>query len=227
MIQIVCGEDVVSARNYITKLKKYYRKQSYLVQEIVPADIYEIQKAGEHSATLFEEKRVFFVRNLAVYLSKSRKFSPVVKTLASNEEVNVIDWEEGKSAYELSVKDKKIIKEFKPGSSIFNFLDSCIPNNRSNFFKILNDVLKTQEEMFLYVMLCKHIRSLILAKSNSFPGKVAPWQKAKLLNQSKKWDLENLIKFYEALGKVDRSLKTGQTSYSLKESLEILAMYFL
>lgn len=227
MIQIVCGEDVVSARSYVAKLKGHYKDKSYLVQDIQPNEIFDIQKLGEHSASLFEEQRVFFVRNLGPYLSKSRKFSPTVKELASNEEVYVIDWEEGKSAYEIGVKDKKLIKEFKPSSTIFSFLDSCVPKNRKQFITQLHNVLETQDEMFTYIMLCRHIRSLITARYNSFADRIAPWQKMKLSSLTKQWEEQKLIQFYEGLAKIDQSIKTSATPFSIKQSLEILALYYL
>lgn len=227
MIQIVCGEDTASARTYIVQLKNHYKKKSYLVQDISPSQIHEIQKEGEHSASLFEEQRIFFVRNLSSYLAKSRKFSPTIKALAAHSSLYVIDWEDGKSAYELSIKDKKLIKEFKPSASIFTFLDTCIPGKRAQFISLLHGILKTQEEMFVYTMLWRHMRSLITARADVFPDRIAPWQKMKLKSATKQWDEVRLMQFYEGLARIDQAIKTSASPYSIKQSLEILAVYYL
>jgi hypothetical protein len=211
----------------VAQLKNQYRQKSYLVQDIQPAQIHEVQKEGEHGMTLFDEKRVFFVRNLGPYLSKSRSFTPTVRALSESDAVEVVDWEEGKSAYELGVKDKKVLTEFKPAASIFAFLDNCVPGNKKQYTSLLHRVLETQEEMFVYVMLSKHIRSVLMAYYKTFPDRIAPWQKGKLASQAQKWKEERLIRFYDGLIKIDIDLKTSARPFSIKQSLEMLGLYYL
>lgn len=227
MIQIVCGEDSASARAHVSQLQKYYTEKSYLVHEIEPKEIFDIQKEGEYSAGLFQEKQVFIVRNLSQYLSRSRKWSSTVKELSLHKDIYVIDWEDGKSTYELGLKDKKIIKEFKLSSTVFTFLDSCIPGNTTQYISHLHTVLQTQEDMFLYLMLCRHIRSLILARYNSFAERIAPWQKMKLTALAKKWDEKSLLRFYRGLIKIDQTTKTGTSPYTIRQALEMLGAYYL
>lgn len=227
MIQIICGEDTVAARKQISDLKGKYKKQNYLVQDIVPTQLADIQKIGERSAGLFEEKRVFFVRNLQAYLAKSRKWSGTVKELAADDSIEIIDWEEGKSAYELGLKDKSVFKEFKPSASVFQLLDLCSPGNKKPFLKCLTTLAETQDMMFVFILLSRHARALLLAKQSAFPGRIAPWQKTKLISQSKLWKEEQLVNFYEGLAKIDQAMKTSGTPLNLRQSMEVLAAYLL
>jgi hypothetical protein len=53
------------------------------------------------------------------------------------------------------------------------------------------------------------------------------WQIKKLQLQANFWASDKLIAFYESLYNVELSVKTSQNPYSLKNSLDLLASYYL
>ena len=85
----------------------------------------------------------------------------------------------------------------------------------------------TDNEHFVFSMLVKLARNLILVKSGEIPPRMQTWQAGKLRRQAMLWKEDNLILFYEALYKIEAGTKTGTTPFSLKESLAILACHFL
>ncbi len=76
-------------------------------------------------------------------------------------------------------------------------------------------------------MLTKHLRELILIKTEKIDKKIAPWKLSKLRYQAEKWELDKLLSFYDGLYKIDLQQKTSSTPYNIKKSLEILACYYL
>jgi hypothetical protein len=59
------------------------------------------------------------------------------------------------------------------------------------------------------------------------PASLPPWQRGKLAAQSKHWNRNAVTDFYDKLLGIEVSLKTGKSIYSLKESIEIVACYYL
>lgn len=231
MLTVICGEDVIASRQYLQSLKENYKKKNYFIQTIAPNQIEEVYKNTEGVISLFGQPKAYIVQNLSTKYSKrsSPALAKIIEELATNKEIVIIDWEEEKSAYLLTTL-KKIateFKEFKPQKTIFQLLDACYPNNRKDFLKSLQVVNQTQEPTFIFAMLCKHIRNLILAKENVLDSKISPWQKTNLSKQAQLWNVDKLISFYEGLARIDISIKTSATPFDLKESLDILACYYL
>lgn len=229
MLITVCGEDSTASRNYIHTLKQDYRKKDYDIVNTPSREILDVMKTGSHSLSLFEQKRVFFTEGINTYIPRIRDKSTLkeIEQLSVNKEIEIINWEEGKSSRDLKTKLLGIIKEFKPDKTIFSLLDACYPSNLQAFVSTLNQVAGTQDEGFVYAMLCKHIRTLILAGSDALPASIPSWQRYKLVGQAKKWNLDKLVSFYEGLAKIDVSLKTSSNIYGIKKSLELLACYYL
>lgn len=149
-----------------------------------------------------------------------------IKKLIETKGIEVVDWEDQVSARELKITGAAV-KEFKPAQNIFKLLDACYPSNLKTFLKILHEIPAKTEEGFVYIMLVRHIRNLLLAKSGAVNAKLASWQLAKMRQQAKLWQDEPLISFYDGLYRIDVSTKTGKNPYSLGKSLDILASYFL
>ena len=117
-------------------------------------------------------------------------------------------------------------KECKPEKSIFQLLDACYPGNLKEFMNAMNVVNASQDASFIYAMLCKHVRNIILAKENAL-GNMSPWQKQGLYKLGKMWEMNKLIGFYEGLARIDIALKTGGSPYDVRKSLDILVCYYL
>jgi len=223
MITIVCGEDSVSSRNYFSLLKKEYRQKEYEIKTLSADQIISPKLLNEENLSLFTNKVVYFTENL--YLKKTK----TINDIFNNKKITLFDWENGLSGRDirLSKSIQVKIKEFKPSENIFKLLDSCFPDNRKNFLRILQLISDSTDNFFVFLMLIKHIRKLIIIKTGKKPSKLADWQIYKLKTQAASWKTENLINFYEALQRIDAMTKTSRNPYSLLKSLDILSVYFL
>jgi hypothetical protein len=227
MLTIICGEDTTASRKYYIQLLEEFSQKAYFIDKIQPNQIEEVTKSAGNDGMLFNDKKMYAVQNLTSFTArkKSKDFESVLKTLIDSKSVEVLDWEE-KSAREIKLKATQI-KEFKASKNIFQLQEACYPKNLQNYIKLLRSVSEDQEEGFIFTMLSRHIRTLLLAKSNQLPSTVPPWMRGKFQSQADKWSLEALTGLYESLAKLDTSIKTSSNLYGIKGSLELLACYYM
>ena len=199
VITIYCGEDTVAARSVFIQAVEKLRLQETEIISLPAPSVLEIQKGLADNFSLFSSQKVFCVENL----------------------------EKGKQARQLKLKDLAKVYESKPTVSIFSLLESCYPGNKLGFIESLRTVYSSQDEMFILVMLFRHIRQLVLTANEVVSAKLPPWQKFKVIGQAKKWDKQKLTDFYSGLIKIEISSKTSTNPYGIAKSLEILACHYL
>lgn len=231
MLTLICGEDSVASRQKLQELKEKYKAQGYSINEVSAGDVPDLLSNAEGVTNLFGQESIYIVEKLSSkYKGRTKTpFKEAVQEIAKSTSIHLIDWESGKSAYELSAL-KRISTAFyeaKPSQSIFQLLDNCYPGNLKSFLRSIDEVNKTQDIGFIYALICKHVRKLILAQADALDNKTPPWQRGKLKTQASQWDEKSLIKFYEGLARIDISMKTSSTSYDLRASLELLVCYYL
>lgn len=229
MLTIVCGEDSTTSRTYYLSLKNVYIKKNYFINEIKSNEIVEIPKWLGSAQMLFNQKRVFFSENIIKNTKGklSAKFTQILTKISKTSFIELIDWEEDTPSRYLKIKNIGVIKEFKPSETIFKLLDNFYPGNLKKFLRILNIISNSANENFIFIMLSRQVRNLILAKINKLSTSIPSWQKQKLLNQAKFWRLNDLLTFYEALSRLDISTKTSSNPLGLKKAIDILAYHFL
>ncbi|MFH0773146.1 MAG: hypothetical protein V1922_02445 [bacterium] len=233
VITIFCGEDTASARTAFTQAIKTYTSPQTDIISIQPSSILDIYKGIADNLNLFSTQKIFCIENLEKYsFKKSTKAKKdavyeAILSLSSDKTITILDFEDGKPARQLKLKDLAKIHESKPSTSIFKLLDDCYPGNKQLFIESLKKVCETQEEMFIFVMLFRHVRQLVLAAHDGSSAKLPPWQKYKILGQTKKWETQSLINFYSGLIKIEISSKTSSNPYGICKSLEILACHYL
>ena len=227
MLIIICGEDVASSRNYFNSLKKEYLAKQFEIRNVAYYEIGDIDRWLGESASLFSQKKVFFSERLNKFIKRdNKKLLEDLQKIDKMEDVELVDWEEV-SGWELKLKKIGQVKEFKPDQTIFKLLDSVYPGNRVLFISYLDKLSHNLDENFIFIMLVRYIRNLIIVKEGSVPPKMQTWQTYKLKSQTNHWKQENLVNFYQALFKIEVGLKTSSNPFSIKESLEILACHFL
>jgi len=240
MLTIVCGEDTVKARSYYISLKDIYQKKGYEVNKLNPSQIEEVQLWIGENQNLFSDKQVFFIENLESRIIKSRgrksskpkknsfkTIEEIVSELAQDANIELVDWEGGKQGREIKSHSIAQIKEFKLSASIFKLQDSCFPGNVTNFIQLLREVSSFQDEQFIFIMITRSARSLLLAYDNLFGKTVQSWQQYKLKKQALLWTKTKLLGWYEGLFRIDLSTKSGTNPYGVLKSLEILACHYL
>lgn len=227
MFTLFCGEDSVSSWSALVAKKKKLKEDHIEITEIAPRELEESLKDGG-TVSLFSSQIAYSTTGLVSYL-KRKKIKPAeyFGQLHTNKDTIVLNWENGKSLYEMGLKKAPYIEEHKPSADIFSLLDLCVPGKRKEFLSYLDKVIQLQEEIFVYTMLHRHVRSLLIAATN--PAKVsgAPFMVSRIKSQARKWDQERLLKFYEGLIRIDISRKTNGSPYSIGQSIEILACYYL
>ncbi len=226
MLTIICGEDTIASRAYLQEAIQKYKEKEYDVYRIAADQIGEIPQENAESLSLFGLKKAYIVENLNKLLKRG-KSEKLLKTLETLKDVQLIDWEDGISKRELKLQGYGTVKEFKLPRNIFYLIESCYPSNLKPFLELFRTMVDNQNEMFLYIMLVRQIRNLILVQPGFPPSSLQSWQVAKLKKQVSFWNKENLIDFYDKLIGLETGLKTGTNPYSLKESVEMLSCYFL
>lgn len=233
MLLIVCGEDNAASRAFFSSYIEEQKKKGAEIIFCNPSDLLELHKGTSQSLHLFSPLLIYVTEKLETAgFRKSTKVKKdalfeAITTLAQDKNLQIVDWEEGKPSRELKLKDLAQIKEFKPSKSIFSFLDQCIPKNKIAFISTLTQLSQSQDEQFIFIMLHRHLRTLILTQTNNLPSKIPSWQRYKLKGQADKWTKESLLNFYEGLIKIEISTKSGTNPYGIKKSLEILACHYL
>lgn len=231
MLTIIAGEDTIRSREKLQELKEQYKQKGYSIDLVAVADIPDLLKNADGVTNLFGQESVYMTEN-ASSKYKGRAKSPykdAIQQIAKSSSIILIDWEDCKSAYDLATV-KKIATTFyeaKPAKTIFELLDACYPGNLAEFLRSLEIVHASQDMGFIYALLCRHVRKLYLASQGIIDTKTPPWQRGKLAFQAKKWDSQNLMKFYEGLARIDISMKTSSTPFDLKQSVELLVCYYL
>lgn len=229
MLTIICGEDSISSYNYYSSLKKSYLDKNYEIRELSANDLENINLWMGEAQLLFSQKQVFFTQNINKKLSKklNLKINKIVEGLIKDKKIEIISWEEDISSRFLKFPKGTKIKEFKPNQNIFKLQDALYPGNFNNFVKMLNELTKTIDENFIFIMLARHLRNLVLIKTEQESNKLQQWQLYKLKNQASKWETEKLINFYDSFHRLDVNQKTSSTPYGIIKSLDILACYYL
>ncbi len=232
MIHIFCGEDSVASRKqYLFEIEKQ-KKAGVEVLSLFPNQIIDLNKGMGNNLSLFSTTQVYVVEGLekagfrkSTKAKKDSIFEAIV-ALSTDKTITLLDWEEDKPSRLLKLKDLAKVTESKPSQSVFQLLDLCVPKNKIPFITALREVLQTQADMLVFVLLFRHIRQLVLIQSGE-EVKIAPWQKYKLQSLSRQWEKNALLHFYEGLIKIEFSSKSGENAYGIGKSLEMLACYYL
>lgn len=115
-----------------------------------------------------------------------------------------------------------VIQGYPVPPSIFNFLNSLSPNNKTDALTQFKKVIDQDSSEFLLTMAARHTRQLIWAKEDPQTLKAADWQKTKLVTQAKQFSDGQLRELHSKLLEIDRFNKKSLLPESLEKSLEVL-----
>lgn len=229
MLTVICGEDSISSRNYFTDQQKILKDKDFEIVNVDYHQVLDLDETGSSESSLFASKRAYFTQSLnkKVFKKMSERNEKKIKAIVESKAIQVFDWEEETSSRDLKSIKGIIIKEFKPDKNIFKLLDSCYPGNLKTFLSTLQTLSEPTEDIFIFIMLARHMRNILSVKMGEKIPKLASWQLGKLTNQAKYWNEKNLINFYQGLHRIDVNSKTNGTPFTVKKSLDILACYYL
>ncbi|OGK17661.1 hypothetical protein A3D80_04405 [Candidatus Roizmanbacteria bacterium RIFCSPHIGHO2_02_FULL_40_13b] len=226
MITLLYGDNTAESRKKYVELRTEYTSQEVEIIELTAQNLPELSTWLYDSNMLFASKKVFFGENL---ISKKENRELLKKYDTKDAEIDFILWEEDTDdrTVKFVFTNAKVISHKLP-TTIFTFLDGIYPGNKKESLFGLNQLTQVVDSNIIVFMLIKRIRELILVEGGKSPDKLASWQVGKLKSQAGKWGTgEKLIKFYDALYRIDVAQKTGSTAYTLKKALDILLIYSL
>lgn len=233
VINVFCGEDSIAARLAYNRMIDKYRKCEAEIVVMSASSIMDLKQGVGDNINMFAQQTVFCMENLekAGFKKstkvKADKMYEAIVSLAQDKSIVILDFEDSKQGRQLKLKDIATIHESKPAISIFSLVESCNPGNKNGFIQWLQTVCLTQDEQFVFIMLYRHIRLLVLAQNSDSSFKLPPWQKSKVLAQARNWDKKALLDFYAGLIKIEITSKTSTNPFGIRKSLEILSCYYL
>lgn len=223
-IYVFSGEDIVSSRKAFLEHLEGLKRDGFEVEMVNGKDLtLELLELLSLPISLFGEKKALTIENLFTG-TKSKEKDKIIEKIVSLLDCYLVIWEnkDFSKAEQLKYPKNFIFKNFKLPASLFIFLDHLLPNNSVSNLKYLTIALETVETNFLFLMLIRQIRLLILAEDPNDLLKLAPWQKSKLQKQVNSFKAEQLTEIYTKLLKIDYNQKTSSTPFALEHELELL-----
>lgn len=223
-IFVFSGDDLVSSRKAFLEHLEGLKRDGFEVERVNGKDLtVELLELLSLPISLFGGKKALAIENLLTG-AKSKEKDKIIRRIVSLLDCSIVIWESKdiSKAEQLKYPKNFIFKNFKLPASLFIFLDSLSPNKGVNNLKILKMALEIVDPNFLFLMLIRQIRLLILAKDSNDLLKLAPWQKSKLQKQAKGFLEEKSVQIYQKLLKIDFNQKTSNSPFSLEHELELL-----
>lgn len=223
-IFVYCGDDIVSSRKAFLTHLEGLKKDNLEVTKVAAKELtLEFLEMLSAPTSLFGEKRVLAVEGL-LSGQKSREKETIIDKISRMTDCAVVVWE-GKEYLkpdQLKYPKSFLFKNFKLPQALFGFLDSLSPAETRANLKYFHQVLETVDAAYLFLMLARQIRLLIMAKEEKCLFKLAPWQRSKLMKQSKAFELPQLLAIYKKLLLIDYQQKTSSLPLPIAQSLELL-----
>lgn len=217
---IIHGEDIVASRRQLNELiEKGKAAEGGLSRfEARQLDLTKLTQVLE-GLTLFGQQPTIIIEGL-FSLPKSKTKDLLCLFISKYQERNLLLYEDkGLSAAVLKTFNKAKIFEHKPAPTIFAFLDNLRPNSSSKSLELLGKLeLDNQPAELIFAMLVRQVRLLIQAlEPNAL--KVAPWQKTRLISQTRFFGEKKLLKLHNNLYIIDRQYKTGKNPLDLSTQI--------
>lgn len=153
--------------------------------------------------------------------AKSKSKDKIIEFLKQNNPPNVILYEP-KAIHAATANQFKgaTIENFKIDINIFKFMETVLPGNNQNTLKSYKDLIgKGAEPEFIFAMLVRQVRQLILTKNNPGLLKGSPYALRSLQPQAARFSLEVLLKMHSDLYRIEKGIKSGQNPLDLNNLL--------
>ena len=228
MIYILHGENTEDSGNYLKSLLLQFKDIPKV--HLSDKDKIELFQDAVYAEDLFEAEKIVICRNwLATKKIKLNSLTEIPQNRT------VIFLEDTKLALGQNTKislDTQI-KEFKPKSAIFWFLDSLSPD----FVKSARYLpqIGADKNNFLVWNLLMRVALLIAVKSGAgqencvqfFKRNIQNWQWDKITRQADLFSLNKLIGLYRGLLRLDYATKNGTSAMDEKSLVAILLLKYL
>lgn len=225
MITILHGDDIVSSREELFKLKNAATDTvTFQGKTLTIEKLREVMTGRE----LFVEGQKLIIFENLLSSPQSQEFTSYITKEKSQS--SLVIWEEKElTNAKLKIFKNAQIKLFKLKPVIFNFLDSILPSQGQLLVKMFHDILKTAQPEIVFYMLTRQFRLMLaLSDSGSSPidevKRLAPWQRGKISRQASFFGKEQLVEVYKKLYKIETEYKTGQNTMPLATTLDLFLL---
>lgn len=221
-ITVYSGEDIISSRKAFLEHLERLKNEDFEITRVSGKDTTEESLELLSSPTsLFGQKRVLVIENLLAG-TKSKEKEKIIQ-IVSLLNCFLVLWENKNFTKGDQLKYPSFVfKNFKLPQVLFTFLDSLSPKKINDNLRLFREAITSTDPNYLFLMLIRQIRLLILASDKNDLLKLAPWQKAKLQKQAKFFSLDELMEINRRLLQIDFEQKTSGTPFLLEQQLEIL-----
>lgn len=217
------GDDLVSSRKAFLEYLESLKKDDFVVERATGKNLTgESLELLTSPTSLFGEKKALAIENL-LSGPKGKEKDKIIE-IVSLLHCPIVVWEnkEFSKTEQQKFPLNFVFRNFKLPSCVFSFLEKLAPGKSGNNLENLLLALEVSEAGFLFLMLVRQIRLLILAKDLALSPKTPSWQKGKLENQAKDFSMEQLTALYQKLLEIDFQQKTSATPFPLEHQLELL-----
>lgn len=227
MITLICGEDNSASRLYFASEISKFKSKGFEPKQILSENLKYLVN-GHEDYSLFGSRTIYTNENIQkAYTRNKPKLNALLNTLNKNKELNILIWIDSVSKRDLGITAVINVKEFRPDKNIFKLLESCYPTNLKNFVYTLNEIKTKNNDFFIFLMLSRHIKKLLLYQLGIKQSNIQQWQEIKLDQQQKNWKKEKLIDYYDKLIGIDSMIKLGKSPYGIFAYIETLSAYYL
>lgn len=227
MIRILYGEDIATSRLYYKK----QQKNDPLVFDGEKVTHAQIEEALGSNG-LFGNEKIICLENFFSKRKSSKEMDLIIASIEKNSsDTDIIFWESKQlSKKSLSVFPKAVTKSFPFPQSLFAFLDALQPNNTKKLLTLYHETLLHTESEMIFFMITRHIRLLLALSDTQNPDSIdevkrlAPWQKSKLVSQSRQFPVKQLVSLHGRLADIDVKSKSGGLPMPLLETIDFLLL---
>jgi DNA polymerase III delta subunit len=227
MITVIHGDDTASSRNLLHNLKEKSPDSRVLTGSAV--DLTTLTQLFE-SESLFSASKTVFIEELLTQKKQSADLEAILQYLNRHAgEHTLYLWENKEVTKTILNKLKNVDSRlYKLPQSLFQYLDSISPTDKSRALQLFHKTIATAEPELVFFMLIRHFRLLLALSGDDAPidevKRMQPWQKNKIKKQASAFSGAALKKHYQILHEIDRSHKTGTSPLSLSASIDIFLM---
>lgn len=234
MLIFLFGDNIVESRNQLSEIIEVNKTigKPYFTGTVNDFATFEELIKSEN---LFSDKKIVIFENFFKGRAPKWKTELEFKNLESDENIYIF-WEEGdlnaSGKKAASLANRKNVFEFKIPNILWSFLDAVTPGEDTKHtvqLQNLRQVLKSLDENYLFLMLVRQFRLLLLSKEkfNDYPSdyKRLTFQKYKLAKQVSSFSKEKLQEAYSNLLKIEERQKTGNAIYNLKTEIEKFLLF--
>lgn len=225
MIYLIHGDNHLKSRQFLQEKIKGFKSEDREIIRMPDNFKLEEVKLALESSSLFGQEKAVLIENL--FSNRTTENQKAIEYLLSETKIlpELVIWEskELRSPTLRKLPSTWKVELFKTPRLVFKFLDSLRAFNKKQSLTLLKECLKTEEPEFIFYMLVRQIRLLILSQEDLLE-KMAPWQIGKLKKQARNFTLKELLRLHKKLLRIDTKIKTGKTLISLNQHLDLLIL---